>query len=124
MKNNEETRIQNDIEAAIGAEQDLAVLRNSVGVARFADPETGKLSMVRYGLGTGSPDIVGMLTCEPQRVQVAQWFCLEVKIPGESARPDQRKWHEAMRKRGVYVAVVHSVDEAREALKRARELYQ
>lgn len=37
---------------------------------------------------------------------------IEVKKPGEDLSEDQRKWHEAAKRFGVRVAVVHSVQDA------------
>ena len=135
-----EKQIQRDIEADLGAEPDLLLLRNSVGQARYVNEEDGKEFFVPYGLGTGSPDLVSMLrvdlvkrgtvpgtTERPSRGSLARgrgsvgvWFCLEVKCPGEDATPEQEKVHAIWRRFGAIVEVVHSVVEARDALNRAR----
>ena len=52
---NPETKIQNGIELAFGAEQDVLVLRNSCGHAEYTSKRTGKTFHVPYGLGAGSP---------------------------------------------------------------------
>lgn len=113
-----ETEIQRQIELAIGAEPDLLLLRNSVGLAKYFDDKELKEWKVPYGLGVGSPDLVAILA--PR----GTWFCLEVKCPGEKARPEQEKCHRTWKQFGAFVAVVHGVDEARAALKEARGLYQ
>jgi hypothetical protein len=112
-----ETKIQSDIELAIGAEPDLLLLRNSCGLARFVNAATGHEYHVPYGLGAGSPDLVGILRVK----ELGVWFCLEVKRPGLDAEPHQKKCHAVWRTFGAFVRVVHSVDEAKRALHEARE---
>ncbi|MDB4993660.1 MAG: hypothetical protein JWM74_1092 [Myxococcaceae bacterium] len=122
-----EKKIQADIEADIGAERDLLLLRNSVGQARYVSDDN-KVFYVPYGLGVGSPDLVGMLRMRgtvfvdglTQPFSHACWFCLEVKQPGETAEPAQEKCHAVWRRFGAFIAVVTSVAEARAALERAR----
>lgn len=109
-----EKKIQRDIEAAFGAEPDLLLLRNSVGLARYVDESDGKEFFVPYGLGNGSPDLVGILA------PAGRWVCLEVKQPGEKPDPHQRACHAVWRRFGAFVATVTSVDEVRAALGRAR----
>jgi len=66
------------------------------------------------GLGKGSSDLLGIL---------APWGRL-VALEGKTGRgvpsQRQRQFLELIRKRGGFAAVFHSVDEAREALNRAR----
>ena len=108
-----EKTIQAEIEAAIGAEPDFLLLRNAVGKATFYNDE-GKAYHSAFGLGTGSPDLVGILGPH------GRWLCLEVKVPGEEAEPHQEVCHQQWRVFGALVYVVHSVDEARSALTAAR----
>ncbi len=131
-----EKKIQREIEADLGAESDLLLLKNSVGQAEYFNDE-GKEYRVPYGLGEGSPDLVGLLRVEVLRPSrkgdtilqtalirtVAVWLCLEVKPP-EVKKPDphQEKCHAIWRRFGAYVDTVHSVKEARAALERARRL--
>ena len=61
---------------------------------------------VKFGLGLGSPDIVGILAPSGRFVGV------EVKRPGEHPTPEQRAWHRAATNAGALIAVVHSVEEA------------
>ena len=110
-----ENALQRDIQAAIGAEPDLLLMKNSVGHARFVDDE-GRRYTVPFGLGKGSPDLVGILA--PHGV----WLALELKVPGEDATAEQSKVHEVWRRFGALVYVVHSVDEARAALIDARAI--
>jgi hypothetical protein len=93
--------VQREIELALGAEP-------------YMDPDGGVFH-VPYGLGTGSPDLVGILA------PWGRWLCLEVKAPGEDARDEQEKCHRAWRRFGAFVETVRSVEEARTALQRARD---
>lgn len=122
-----EAEIQRRILAELGAESDYLVIKNSVGVARHYD-DKGKSWSVPYGLGVGSPDIVGMLRFDvvldgiTRTQRLAIWVCMEVKVPGEDATDEQARIHEVWRSFGALVDVVHSVDEARSALEGARSL--
>lgn len=109
-----ELTIQSAIEAAIGAEPDLVLMRNAVGSARHVNERTGRVSFTRYGLLPGSPDLVAILA------PVGRWFCLELKVPGEQPTAEQTKCHAVWRRFGAFVAVATSVEEARAALSRAR----
>jgi len=106
---NSETRIQRAIRIALNRTMRVRVTRNNVGSVRTEDGR-----FVTFGLNRGSPDLVGVL-----RSGRAVGF--EVKSPNGRVSDDQRRWHEAARKWGVFVAVVRSVDEALEALARAEQ---
>ncbi len=106
--------IQRDIEAALGAEPGVLLLRNSVGKATFTNPNTGAACHVPFGLGVGSPDLVLFLA--PDGTACG----LEVKVPGEEADEHQARCHRIWRTFGVHVEVVHSVGDALAALERAR----
>lgn len=114
-----EKQRQREIEAAIGAEPDLLLMKNSVGVAKYFD-DNGKQFIVPYGLGTGSPDLVGILRVTVGDLVVGVWFCLEVKADEGDLSPEQRRCHEIWRRFGAIVEVVRSADEASAALARAR----
>lgn len=75
--------------------------RNNVGQLQ---DRTGR--WVKYGIGVGSPDLVGMLRPD------GRFFAVEVKLPGEKPTPEQLAWHRAARASGALVIVAHSVDEA------------
>jgi hypothetical protein len=128
-----ENEVQRKIEDAIGSEPDLLLLRNSVGRATFTNERTGKSYFVPYGLGEGSPDLVGILRVDvsvgghwegsrhvEHRVPVAMWFCLEVKADEGELDPEQVRCHEIWRRFGAFIETVRSADEARAALARAR----
>lgn len=82
-----------------------ALWRNNTG---FASTER-----VRYGLGNGSADLVGML------VPSGRFLALEIKTANGRLSADQRLWLEIVRRRGGFAACVHSIDEALAALDRA-----
>lgn len=107
-----ESPIQSEIEAALGAEPDLLLLRNTVGTVRYYDEATGDRRFVTYGLGVGSPDLVGILS--------GRWFCLEVKAAEGRVDPEQEKCHRIWIAFGAFVATVRGAVEARAALERAR----
>lgn len=116
-----ERAIQADIEAEIGAEPDLLLFKNSVGKARyFADD--GTEFFVPYGLGVGSPDLVGILRIVVAGITLGMWFCLEVKPLEGELEPEQVKCHAAWRAFGAFIETVRSPAEARAALDRARRI--
>lgn len=98
------------------------ILRNSIvdtlgnghGVRLIVNAIDNRGAMKR-GLGEGSPDIVGWL------IGSGRTFCLEVKVPGKRATKEQLQWHAAARSQGVFVAVVHSIEESKAAIQRAKE---
>lgn len=110
-----EAEIQRRIEAAIGAEPDFLLFRNSVGKARHVSRD-GEEFHVPYGLGKGSPDLVGILGPS------GRWVALEIKCPGEEATDEQKQVHTVWRRFGAFVAVVTSPDQARAALNEVRAL--
>ena len=54
----------------------------------------------------GEADIWG------HRTKDGKALYIEVKLPGENPRPDQKKFLEAMRNTGAIAGVAHSVEEA------------
>jgi hypothetical protein len=115
-----ESKIQRDIREALGLETDLVLWRNNTGLAREYDSASGQERFIKYGLGVGSADLVGILRRCFATECVGQLFALEVKQPGETARIEQRRWGEVVTWFGGFYAVVDSVKAAREALDRAR----
>lgn len=118
-----EKQIQREIEAEIGAEPDLLLMKNSVGVAKYFD-DAGKQYVVPYGLGVGSPDLVGILHVSVAGWTVGVWLCLEVKPAEGDLEPDQIRCHAAWKRFGAIVETVRSPKEARAALDRARALFR
>ncbi len=107
------------IELGLGAEPGLIILRNSVGKATYTGADASEYH-VPFGLGVGSPDLVGLLRAPSG--QFAAWFCLEVKADEGDLDPEQVKCHAIWRRFGALIFVVRSVAEARVALDSARAL--
>lgn len=92
-----EKQIQSEIKHFLNVSDRCRLVRNNVGV----DTEKG----VRYGLGVGSPDLVGTL---PGGIN----FCIEVKTPEGRIDPAQRAWWKAALKWGIRGGVARSLDGA------------
>jgi hypothetical protein len=95
------------IREALAYEPGLMLCRNSTGLFR------ARGCVVRAGLGNGSADLIGVLN--------GRFVALEVKRPGEKPEPHQVAWLDAITRHGGFACVVHSVDEARAAIARARK---
>jgi hypothetical protein len=127
-----ERRLRREILLAIGRMPDVLVHPNPVGVgytqavradlARVLSPfgsDAVSVAMavlnrrrLEYGLGTGSPDMVG---CVAGRA-----FGLELKNDTGVLSMEQRAWHAGAAGRGFAVAVVRSADAAVGAIGRVR----
>lgn len=90
--------------AATGNAADvLAVVQDALKSAR----------RVQAGLAKGASDLIG---------QVDGRFCsLEIKTPKGRVRSEQTQWLRRIRRHGGFAAVVRSVEQAEEAIKRCRE---
>ena len=116
MKVQPETRLQNEIRLELSARvPDLTHYRNHSGALK---DQRGK--MVAFGLSPGSPDLVGYkrvtVTEDMVGQDLAVFVGLEVKLPGEKAREDQQHWLDLLGEAGGVAAVVHSVEEAVDAV--------
>lgn len=100
-----ETTIQGEIIAALNALPGVRVARNTVGRLRDRNG-----AWVTYGLGVGSPDMVGIYT---HRSGHALAFGVEVKTATGRVREEQALWHQAMARRGLPTFVARSPEEAR-----------
>ncbi len=111
-----ETDILKEIRVALGS-HGVRLFRNNVGQCRT---EFG--AVIVFGLCKGSSDLIGWATREitPDMVgqRVAIFTALEVKKPGRSATPEQRTFIKVVKNHGGIAAVVKSVDEAKEILKK------
>ena len=67
---------------------------------------TGASGAVRYGLGTGSPDYVGVDTGTGRMV------CVELKSPTGKLSKAQEVWHAQARLFGAAVIVINTTDKA------------
>ncbi len=99
-----ESTILKAIRLALNRTRRVRVVRNTVGV----DADRG----VRYGLGVGSADLIGMLP-------TGRVFAIEVKTPTGRLSSHQHTWLAAVRRWGGFAAVARSTDDALDALARA-----
>ena len=107
-----ETALQNRIRIRLSrACKDLVHFRNSVGALK---DENGR--MVQFGLGTGSPDLVGYkkVTVTPDMVgkDLAIFVGMEIKMPGKKPRADQKHWLDSLAASGGIAGFVTSEDQA------------
>jgi hypothetical protein len=79
--------------------------------AQAAAVDATQRHRITYGLGVGSPDLVGAIS--------GRAVGLELKTAIGVVSPEQERWHAAARRRGTSVWVVRSVGEAVEAVERA-----
>lgn len=115
-----ETDVTHACIVACNREKGVRCARNNVGQLK---DERG--IPVVYGLGTGSADVVGVITfggvnsaLEAFRflTPTAFAFAIEIKKPkelgGRGATRPQRAWHAVARRRGMLVEVARTPDEA------------
>jgi hypothetical protein len=121
-KKRAESTILSEIRRWAGTQPNLSLYRNNVGKLKDS---TGR--WVTYGLCVGSADLIGWLRCHVKPVPfrgvscaVARFVALEVKLPGQKARPEQEAWLRLVRDAGGIAGVVTSVDEAEALLVDAR----
>jgi len=76
-------------------------------VGQFFAKHGGIVNIGRHG----EADIWG------HRISDGRAIYIEVKLPGEHPRPDQKKFLEAMRNTGAIAGCAHSVEEALEIVK-------
>ena len=121
-KKRAESTILAEIRSWAGTQPDVTLWRNQTGALKDA---TGRL--VTFGLCNGSADLVGVLRCHVHPIpfrgvpcSVGRFIALEVKRPGEKARPEQEAWLALVRSMGGVAGVVTSVDEAEALLMDAR----
>lgn len=104
---NPETALSRNIRLAVNKTKRARLLDNEVGM----DQTTHR----RYGLGIGSPDLVGCLRC-------GRVFCLEIKTPkGKPPTVEQLAFMRAVRLWGGFACVARSIDDALAALDRAEQ---
>ncbi len=95
---NRETVLMRKIMVAL-SEKKCFVLRSNAGV--YFDSQGGRVTI-------GFPGLSDLIGCTPQ----GRFFAVEVKLPGEHPREDQRKFLNAMAATGALAGVAHSVEEA------------
>jgi hypothetical protein len=106
-----ETKIQNQILAAVGSRPDCRLFRNHVGRVQDAH---GRWHT--FGLCPGSADLIGWraVTITPEHVgqTLAVFLSIEVKTPTGKARPEQLRWLKAVQAHGGIGMVARSAAEA------------
>ncbi len=120
-----ETEILHAVRAALVATGVLTIWRSNTGVLTIWRSNTGVLTIwrsntgvdiargVRYGLGIGSADLIGILHAS------GRFVAFEVKSPTGRQSADQRRWAESVRRAGGFYALVRSPNAALDALARA-----
>lgn len=94
-----ETLLQAKIMAVLNhRDSPCRLWRNNVGVT----PGT----YIRYGLGVGSADLVGLV------VATGQFLAAEIKTPKGRMSDEQKAWHKTVRLLGGQTHVLRSVEEA------------
>ena len=108
-----ETAIMQDIRLALGQSPGIKMFRQNVGA--YKDPRSGRL--VRYGLHTGSADLIGwqsvVITPDMVGKQFARFVSIEVKTPKGVLSPEQEIWLAAVQKAGGIAVVARSVEDVR-----------
>lgn len=105
-----ESTAQAETIAALNRLPGVRVARNNVG--RLQDRNG---TWVAYGLGVGSPDIVGIYTaelCHNPLCPVALAFGVEMKSETGKLRHEQELWRDAMQRRGLPTFLARSAEEA------------
>ena len=109
---NPETTLQNEIRMAL-SKVGVTNWRNNTGALRDKD---GRL--VRYGLCTGSSDIIGIkpvkITEDMVGQVIGQFVAIEVKTPGKHPTEAQKKFLKAVRRAGGVGEVIRRVGEVEE----------
>jgi hypothetical protein len=126
-RRNETRELTQPIRAALNAMPGVRVFRNNSGALPL-----GEGGFLRFGLGEGSCDLIGIVRvvscccerpdefCSGQDRLVGRFFALEIKRPGKKPDADQLAWMAAIRSLGGFACVVTSVEEARDAVERCR----
>lgn len=99
--------IQSKIMAVLNArDAPCRLWRNNVGVT----PDTH----IRYGLGLGSADLVGLV------LTTGQFLAVEIKTPIGRLSPEQKAWLATITRLGGLALVLRSVEEAESLVTRLR----
>lgn len=97
-----ESQLMDRVRLVLGADPAAVFWRNNTGVA-----ETRGYT-IRYGLGNGSADLIGLFR--------GRFVAVEVKTPAGRQSEDQKRWQSLVEsKHGIY-AIVRSEDDARDLL--------
>lgn len=114
-----ESFILRDIRKEFGRLKNGRLLRHNVGALY-----DGNGRLVRYGV-PGHPDLAGLIntdvvcpSCSSPVAFYGRWIGLEVKTDTGIVEPQQKLFHEMVERYGGLVAVVRSVDEAKEIMRK------
>lgn len=130
QRRQDEHQRMEDIKLYINKQPDFVVFRNNIVEGFYAkvDPKTGKCGppfYVKGGLGSGSPDIVGIqampVLYQGRSMLVGRFFAPEIKVDGEDPRQNQEEWADRGRLYGACVPVLRSLADTEAALERARK---
>lgn len=110
-----ESDILAEVMAAIGSFGDLWIARNNNGALIN---EHGR--PVVFGLGPGTPDIMGVFCVQTDGEPLGVAVGIEVKRPGEKLSPDQVRAHKVLRSFGARVFTVYSAADAVAAVEMLR----
>jgi VRR-NUC domain len=100
--------IQTNVRIALGELDDVVLWRNHTGVTQ------GDERVRRYGLCVGSSDLVGILSPS------GRFIAIEVKSDSGRTTKEQELFLALVRRMGGFACVVRSVDDALQAVARAR----
>lgn len=103
----EHKNLKNLIRLALGKRKDVVCFNNESGVADYGS------FMVRYGVGKGGSDLLCMV--KPS----GRWVALEVKTGNAVPDKQQKLFMQLVNDNGGYSSVVHSVQEALDAVDEA-----
>ena len=129
-----ESPILHSVRAFLASQPDVTLWRCNGGV----DTAKG----VRYGLGKGAADLIGIITVPAlraghqvyaregdvvrindalfTRVNYGRFLAIEIKAPQGRLSAEQKLWGAAVQRAGGFYAVARSIPEAHAALDRAR----
>lgn len=98
MTANRETFLMRKIMVAL-SEKGCFVLRSNAGV--YFDSQGNRVTI-------GFPGLSDLIGCTND----GKFFAIEVKVPGEKPRQNQKDFIDAMLRQGAIAGVAHSVEEA------------
>ena len=108
-----EAAIQQSVRLALGSHPAVRMFRNNSGA--YKDPRSGRV--IRYGLATGSADLIGwqsvLITQDMVGQRFARFVSVEVKAPKGRMTPEQETWRAAVLKAGGIAVVARSVEDVR-----------
>lgn len=105
---NRESILQDAIRLALGAEPDVCLFRNNIGMAWMRNGHP-----VKFGVGgPGGADLIGMFR--------GRFLAAEIKTDTGRQSPEQRQFQQLVERRGGIYVVWRSVDDALAWLAAAR----